>query len=71
MRQLYVDKNSPDDVANFNNKFISCHNPDKLAFPILHDRVNRYQRHAFNNYCIRRKKNKKWSYNENMSARLS
>lgn len=57
--QLWVEnapvlgKSPIEDVASFISKYITCHLPDKLAFPTLHHRVKKFQTHSHNNYCMR------------------
>lgn len=51
-----IGKDSSEDISKFINKYISCHVPNKLTFPTLHQRVMRYQSHIHNTYCSRLKK---------------
>lgn len=44
-----IGKDDPKVIADYINKRI----PDKVQFPTLNQRVNRYQSHGHNNYCTR------------------
>lgn len=52
-----IGKSSPEEVANFINKYIVCRIPPKQTFPVLYDRVMKYQSHKHNSYCMRSKTN--------------
>jgi hypothetical protein len=49
-------ENSNEEVASFILKYVTCAIPEQSKCPTLHKRVNLYQVHKHNNYCMRRKK---------------
>ena len=49
-----IDKDDPDDVLKWIQERITCHIPDKISDPELHNLVTRYQMHKCSSYCKRK-----------------
>ena len=47
---------SEKEISEFILQHVTCKMPDKNISPLLYERVNTYQQHKHNNYCLRSKK---------------
>ena len=51
-----IGENTDEEVSAFIAKYATCRIPDSTLCPTLHKRVQKFQQHRCNDYCLRSKK---------------
>ncbi|KAF0703357.1 ATP-dependent DNA helicase [Aphis craccivora] len=51
-----IGENTTDEVVKFISNTITCHKPNEHDFPTISERIEMYQTHKHNSYCMRSKK---------------